>query len=151
MILREPNVAELPVPYDELANVIINPKHPPSLVTLNLYYSGARIARELVRHGAHAALGFLDEIDDELAERFFQAFYWAWCKPGRRITTIPNAFIEAWQKMPGDGLHGTAIVIWMGHSVFQELPRRRCGRGGRRRPPSRTGRRSRAAGPDAHR
>ncbi len=24
--------------------------------------------------------------------------------------------------MSGDGLHGTAIVIWMGHSVFEELP-----------------------------
>ncbi len=121
MILREPPVAELPVPYDELADVIVNPKHPPSLVTLNLYYSGARIARELVRNGAHAALGFLDEIDDDLAERFFQEFYLAWCKPESH-TTIPVAFMEAWQKMSGDGLHGTAIVIWMGHSVFQEMP-----------------------------
>ena len=120
MILREPPVAELPVPYDELADVIINPKHPPSLVTLNLYYSGARIARELVRNGAHAALGFLDEIDDALAERFFQAFYLAWCKP-HAMTTIPSAFMEAWQKMSGDRLHGTAIVIWLGHSVFEPL------------------------------
>ena len=82
MILRESNVAELPVPYQELAAALVDPKYPPALVTLNLYYSGARTAREFVRRGAHAALGFLDEIDDELAERFFQAFYWEWCRPG---------------------------------------------------------------------
>lgn len=119
MILRESNVPELPVSYDELAAALINPDSPPSLVTLNLYYSGARTARELVRQGAHAALGFLDEIDDELAERFFQAFYWAWCRPGGSFA-IPHAFVDAWQKMTGDRLHGTAIVIWMGRSVFEE-------------------------------
>jgi hypothetical protein len=125
MILRESNVPELPVNYDELATALINPKSPPWLVTLNLYYSGARTAREIVRRGAHAAMGFLDEIDDELAERFFQAFYWAWCRPGGAFA-IPHAFIEAWQKMRDDRLHGTAIVIWMGRSVFEEyevLPR----------------------------
>jgi hypothetical protein len=125
MILRESNIAELPVSYDELAATLINPESPPWLITLNLYYSGARTARELVRQGAHAALGFLDEIDDELAERFFQAFYWAWCRPGGAFA-ISHAFIEAWQKMTGDRLHGTAIVIWMGRSVFEKyevLPR----------------------------
>jgi hypothetical protein len=125
MVLRDVNVAELPVKADALAKILINPKAPPSLVTLNLYYSGARTARELVAHGAHAAMGFLDEIDDELAERFFQGFYWAWCRPGSTCT-IPQAFVEAWENMKGDRLHGTAIVIWFGRSVFEEfrlLPR----------------------------
>ena len=117
MVLREPNVAELPVDYATLASVLINPKEPPRLVTLNLYYSGARTARELVARGARAAIGFLDEIDDEAAERFFQAFYWAWCRPGGALA-IPHAFVEAWQKMTSVQLHGTAIVIWMGRSVF---------------------------------
>jgi hypothetical protein len=119
MILREANLPELPVPYDELAEVLISPQHRPWLVTLNLYYSGARIARELVRRGAHASMGFLDEIDDELAERFFQAFYWAWCRQtGTR--GIPHAFVEAWGHMAHQPVHGTAIVIWMGRSVFDE-------------------------------
>ena len=43
----------------------MNPAAPPYVVTLNLYYSGARTARELVKRGAHAALGFLDEIKDD--------------------------------------------------------------------------------------
>jgi hypothetical protein len=58
MILRESNVSELAVPYDELAAILVNARRPPSLVTLNLYHSGARIARELVTQGANAAIGF---------------------------------------------------------------------------------------------
>lgn len=112
MMLREVNVAELPVRYDDLAKTLVNPGRPPRIVTLNLYHSGARTARELVRQGAHAALGFLDEIDDELAELFFQAFYAAWSE-GRNI---PSALAKAWQAMQGDGLYGTGIVVWMGHS-----------------------------------
>jgi hypothetical protein len=118
MILRETNIAELPVNYEELAAALIDPKRPPSLVTLNLYYSGARTARELVKRGAQAALGFLDEIDDELAEKFFQAFYWEWCSGG--AFTVLQAFGEAWRKMTGNRLHGTAIAIWMGVSVFEK-------------------------------
>jgi hypothetical protein len=119
MICRDVNVPELPVSYEELARVLVNPQSPPDLVTLNLYHSGARTARELVRQGAHAALGFLDEIDDEVAEHFFQAFYWEWCRPGRE-TAVNDALLKAWQKIKGQGdrLHGTAIVMWMGHSVF---------------------------------
>jgi hypothetical protein len=120
MILRQGNIAELPVSYAELARVLVNPKKPPSLVTLNLYHSGARTARELVNQGAHAALGFLDEIDDELAELFFQAFYWAWCRPGG-APSMRHALAEAWEKMSGAPLHGTAIVIWMGRSVFEKF------------------------------
>ena len=120
MILRESNVSELAVPYDELAAVLVNKRRPPNLVTLNLYHSGARMARELVAQGARAAIGFLDEIDDELAELFFQAFYWAWCRPGGDCS-IPEAFMEAWGHMQGlgDKLHGTAIAMWMGRSVFE--------------------------------
>jgi len=119
MILREQNISELPVRYDQLANILVNKRRPPSLVTLNLYHSGARIARELVVQGANAAIGFLDEIDEELAELFFQAFYWAWCRPGG-TSLIPHAFVEAWRHLHGHGdrLHGTAIVLWMGTSVF---------------------------------
>jgi hypothetical protein len=119
MILREAHEIELPVLHDELADILVGPT-PPRIVTLNLYYSGARIARELVRKKAHVALGFLDEIDDELAELFFQAFYWNWCHPTKEeILSIPEAFLKAWEDMPMDDMHGTSIVIWMGRSVFE--------------------------------
>lgn len=124
MVLREAGESERPVRYDGpngLADILVSSKKPPYVVTLNLFYSGAHTARELVAKGAHAALGFLDEIDDELAELFFQAFYWAWCRPQKDSSplTIPEAFQAAWEKMPSsDRLHGTGIVIWMGRSIF---------------------------------
>ena len=123
MILREGNESECPVRYDKLAGILVG-RTPPRIVTLNLYHSGARTARELVRRGAHVALGFLDEIDDELAERFFQAFYWAWCHPADKALSIPDAFLDAWDKMSASNLYGTSIVIWMGRSVFDSSGRR---------------------------
>ncbi|SHN73469.1 hypothetical protein [Bradyrhizobium erythrophlei] len=116
MILRGDYDSELPVRYDELADLLLESKRPPFIITLNLYYSGARTARELVKRGAYAAIGFLDEIDDEFAERFFQAFYWAWC---HRSRPIPAAFLEAWSTMDGERMHGTAIVIWLGRSIIK--------------------------------
>ncbi|HEU0082679.1 MAG TPA: hypothetical protein VFQ87_07365 [Bradyrhizobium sp.] len=130
MILRGDRDSELPVRYDELASLLVGrppssataraaasraSKPPPCVVTLNLYYSGARTARELVRRGVYAAIGFLDEIDDEFAERFFQAFYWAWC---HKNMTIPDSFLDAWSAMDAERMHGTAIVIWLGRSAF---------------------------------
>ncbi|MBR0781266.1 hypothetical protein [Bradyrhizobium iriomotense] len=118
MILREGHESELPVPYGDLAKILVGPT-PPRIVTLNLYYSGARIARELVKNKAHVALGFLDEIDDEVAELFFQAFYWNWFHGTEKLTlSIPDAFLKAWEAMPSDKVHGTSIVIWMGRSIF---------------------------------
>lgn len=114
MILRGDQASELPVRYTSLAPVLLGSRKAPQVITLNLYYSGARTSRELVRKGAYAALGFLDEIDDEFAERFFQAFYWAWCHAGK---SIPQAFLAAWQAMDGDRMHGTGIVIWLGRSM----------------------------------
>jgi hypothetical protein len=73
MILRGDSYSEFPVRYDELADFVLESKKPPGVVSLNLYYSGARTARELVKQGVYAALGFLDEINDEFAELFFQA------------------------------------------------------------------------------
>jgi hypothetical protein len=114
MILRGDHASEFPIRYDNLAPVLLGSSKRPQVVTLNLYYSGARTSRELVRKGAYAALGFLDEIDDEFAERFFQEFYWAWCYGGK---SIPQAFLAAWQTMDGDRMHGTGIVIWLGSSI----------------------------------
>jgi hypothetical protein len=114
MILRGDYDSELPVRYDELADLLLESKGPPFVITLNLYYSGARTAREMVKRGAYATLGFLDEIDDEFAELFFQAFYWAWCHRNR---SIPEAFLDAWSSMDSDRMHGTSIVIWLGRSM----------------------------------
>jgi hypothetical protein len=116
MILRGDTESEFPIRYDHLPAILLgSKKKKPQVITLNLYYSGARTARELVREGAHAAIGFLDEIDDEFAEQFFQAFYWAWCHGGN---PIQGAFLEAWKGMDGERMHGTGIVIWLGSSMI---------------------------------
>lgn len=115
MILRGDTESEVPVRYDHLPAILLGSKKKPQVITLNLYYSGARTARELVRKGAHAAIGFLDEIDDEFAEQFFQAFYWAWCHDS---AAIQSAFLDAWKSMDGDRMHGTGIVIWLGSSMI---------------------------------
>lgn len=115
MILRGDHRSELPVRYDKLADLLFESSKPPGIVTLNLYYSGARTARELVKRGAYAALGFLDEIDDEFAEFFFQGFYWAWCRENK---SIRDACLDAWSGMDGDRMHGTGIVIWSGCSMI---------------------------------
>jgi hypothetical protein len=115
MILRGDHKSEMPIRYDELAGLLLQSRKPPGVVTLNLYYSGARTARELVKRGVYAALGFLDQIDDEFAELFFQGFYWAWCRDKQ---SIRDAFLDAWAAMDGDRLHGTGIVIWSGRSMI---------------------------------
>ncbi|WP_157113726.1 CHAT domain-containing protein [Bradyrhizobium embrapense] len=137
MILWEGTDSELPVSFYQLAQTLVG-RHPPRIVTLNLYYSGARIGRELVKSGAHVALGFLDEIDDEIAENFFQEFYWSWCHPDNAILAISDAFLKAWQKVSAKNLHGTSIVIWMGRSVFDD-------REYKKRPPARATSRRRTA------
>ncbi len=136
MILRGDHDSELPVRYDKLADLLLASKKPPGVISLNLYYSGARTARELVKRGVYAALGFLDEIDDEFAELFFQAFYWAWCHDDR---STPEALLEAWSAMDGDRMHGTSIVIWLGRSMVEHsgasangpAPAKKAQRGGR--------------------
>jgi hypothetical protein len=136
MVLRGDDESELPISYEDLAKLLLQSKKPARVISLNLYYSGARTARELVKRGAYAALGFLDEIDDEFAELFFQAFYWAWCHDKKSIS---EAFLDAWSQMDGDRMYGTNIVIWLGRSTIENsgapkktrVPTKTLRRGGR--------------------
>ena len=111
---------EEPIPYDEVAKHLVpsglTPK--PWLVTCNLYYSSARIAPECIRRGAAAAVGFQDEVDDELAELFFQEFYRAW--DGNHAAGLPRAFGRAWEALytHRQQLYGTGIVLWLARSAF---------------------------------
>jgi hypothetical protein len=120
MVLRGALVPEEPVRFGRLADCLVPAGQPPWLVTLNLHYSAARTARECVRRGAQAALGFLDEIDDELAEYFFQAFYWAWRH--EKNVDLSRAFGNAWRLMRelDKLLFGTGIVLWRAQSAFAD-------------------------------
>jgi hypothetical protein len=112
--------SEQPVPYSQFAAALVG-QVKPQLVTLNGYYSATRTARECVRGGAQAAIGFFDEVDDELAEYFFQAFYWAWNKWGSTVNALPRALGHTWNLMKnrGQDLFGTGIVLWLASSAFE--------------------------------
>ena len=122
MIVQGEDLAEVPCNYRDLAAALVRPGDKgaaPLLITLNLYYSAGRIARECVRRGAHAALGFLDEIDDELAEYFFQALFVAWRREPS-VVDLPRAFGQTWALLRERSHHlfGTAIVLWLAKSAF---------------------------------
>lgn len=122
MILRGVDLPEVPTPYDTIAQSIITPGGVglrPALVTLNLYYSGACLARECARRGAGAVIGFLDEIDDEIAEYFFQALYLAW-RDTNFSEDIPAAFGSTWRRLRKQrySLYGTGIAVWLSRSAF---------------------------------
>jgi hypothetical protein len=112
--------SEEPVPYTQFAATLVGQVQP-QLVTLNCYYSATRTARECVRRGAQAAIGFFDEVDDELAEYFFQTFYWAWRTSGNTVDALPRAFGRTWNilKDRGQNLFGTGIVLWLANSAFE--------------------------------
>ncbi len=99
----------------DLAEALIpTGKTPPALVTLNLHYSGAHTAPEMLRRGAQVSIGFLDTIPDEVAEYFFTVFYRE-CQDATTLTALAEAFGRAWVQLDEQGhdLHGTGIVLWM--------------------------------------
>jgi hypothetical protein len=120
MILRDVGLSEWPARYDTLAEILVPDGHHPELITLNLYYSAARTARALLQRGARAAIGFLDEVDDELAEYFFQVFYREWVTHPE--AGLPGAFERSWRSLRplSDKLHGTGIVLWTSTSQLQK-------------------------------
>lgn len=92
----------------------------PELAAFNFYRTGLRIAAQTVKHGAHAAIGFLDTFDDALAEVFLSAYYTRWAEhhdPHR-------AFVDAWKILDAHPqrrtLKGTGIVLWTRRSAFHE-------------------------------
>jgi hypothetical protein len=82
MVVRGQSGAEHPASFDVLARNIVPDGTSPMLVSCNLYYSSARIAQEFVRRGAYASVGFQDEVNDDVAELFFQVFYRCWVQGG---------------------------------------------------------------------
>jgi len=80
------------------------------LVTFNFFNSAGRVAAAAVEQGAHAALGFQDRIDDEVAERFLAALYREWrSRTWDLLGGFRAAFEGVRQTTP---LRGTGIVLW---------------------------------------
>lgn len=91
--------------------------HGPKLVTLNMYNSAVGAAH-LVRSGAEAAIGFQDEIDDALAERFCASLYSNWKRASWDLAT---ALEEAWRSVARDpAVRGSGIVFWSRRSLLRQ-------------------------------
>jgi len=86
-----------------------------ALVSCNFYYSAARIAALAVANGATAAIGFQDEVDDALAERFFANFYQRW---RAHKWNMLEAFEEVWLKVAAE--QGAGLVFWSRYSLVRD-------------------------------
>ncbi len=101
---------------DDFAKLLNSGGVNPHLVAFNCYNSGARLAAAAVAHGADAAIGFQDVIDDVLAEAFYSFFYRALSSPG---STVESAFLtahQALQTMPTQ-MSGSGVVLWRRRSI----------------------------------
>jgi hypothetical protein len=105
-----------------LARVLCTDGHRPRLVSFSLHNSAARVAAMAVAHGAQAAIGFQDVVDDELAELFFGAFYRAWRKQN---WDLARGFETAWQVVRASAaMLGSGIVLWSARSLLGAATRR---------------------------
>jgi hypothetical protein len=98
------------VTHADLAEAL-NPRGYPGarLIAFNFHNSSARIAAAAVNRGARAAIAFQDRIDDDVAERFFAAFYREW---RTQNWDLLGAFKTA--------LHssGAGVVLWSAESLL---------------------------------
>jgi hypothetical protein len=89
-----------------------SPGSPPvSLLCFNVYNSGPRVAALSVAIGrVRAAVGFQDEVDDEMSEEFFASFYGRW----RAGADAHSAVRDSWELMRAHParLQGTGLVLW---------------------------------------
>jgi hypothetical protein len=100
--------------------------HSPRLIALNFSRS-ASIAAAMVQAGAHAALGFYNDIDDLMAESFFTNFYLAWKLSEWNLL---DAFRLAWDELTTEirpeKLFGSGIVLWANESLLEREKSRRA-------------------------
>lgn len=94
----------------------------PRLVAYNCYFSGSRLAAMAVAHGAEAAVGFQDTVDDGVAERFFTVLYTEWRRSG--WTDLLQAFMTARTELAAvtrllpSERQGGDVVLWTGRSLL---------------------------------
>lgn len=107
------------VPVEEAARWLANEgQAAPTLLSLSFCRSASRLAALAVAYGAHAAIGFQDDVVDELCESFFCIFYTEYRSNGWQIAL---AFQNTVRALAGK-LHGTGVVLWSRHSLLAPTP-----------------------------
>ncbi len=102
---------------DWLAQFLASGARPPTLVSLNIYNSAARIAPRLVVAGAAHVVGFQDTIDDRLAEHFFATFYRALSDNAANVLGAFRTALEVVRDTP-KSISGACVVLWSAESLL---------------------------------
>lgn len=122
-IMSNPEGGIVVLKPEKLADILNAASRKPSLVSVNVYNSAARICALAVAHGAKAAVGFQDEIDDHLAEAFFASLYRALdSEADAAILPAYQAAFEETRKLPEEyRMQGSGIVLWSNTSLLHQI------------------------------
>jgi hypothetical protein len=94
----------------------------PELVLCNFYNSAGRTGALTVAHGARAAIGYQDFIEDTLAAAFCTTFYRA-LRAGGSLLDSFNRAIATLRQRPAR-LEGACVVLWTADSLVDTAPAR---------------------------
>jgi hypothetical protein len=109
------------VRHDALAERLQPPSaHRAHLVALNFYNSAGRIGAAVMQRGAHAVIGFQDQIADEMAELFFATFYREWRNRSWSLLPAFECAFRALRDTQTQSLLGTGIVLWSDSALVGE-------------------------------
>uniref|UniRef100_A0A832I4H1 CHAT domain-containing protein n=1 Tax=Eiseniibacteriota bacterium TaxID=2212470 RepID=A0A832I4H1_UNCEI len=106
---------------EALAPLLAGVRPAPGLVAFNLYNSASRIAPQAVLAGAAHAIGFLDTMDDRLAEQFFASFYRALAHDAGDVCGAFRAGLRELRRNR-ERLRGACVVLWSAASVVERAP-----------------------------
>lgn len=118
-LLRGEGEAVDSVNAGELALLLNAADRKPALIACNLYYSAARICSLAVAEGAAAAIGFQDELSDELAELFFTSFYSGWSRKDWDTIDSFKYACDVLRNQP-QALSGSGVVLWSDRSMIRK-------------------------------
>jgi hypothetical protein len=101
---------------EQLAEALRGSKgHPPLLVSCNFWNSASRVAALIAAESVTAAIGFQDEIGDQVAENFFSKFYF-------NYRAMDWDLLRAYRLAVRDMHFGGAIaVLWSSRSLLPDI------------------------------
>jgi len=104
---------------EQLAEALRGSKgHAPLLVSCNFWNSGSRVAALIAAESSAAAIGFQDEIGDQVAENFFAKFYF-------NYRAMDWDLLRAYRLAVREMHFGGAIaVLWSSRSLLPDLQRK---------------------------
>ncbi len=113
---QEPGEPMAPVGADALAQMACSANPKPDLVMCNFYNSASRVAARMVAHGAQAAIGYHDVIDDSLALLFCTTLYGQLSEGQGLLEAFKRSLASLRQQ---DMLRGAGVVLWTASSLLQ--------------------------------